>query len=445
MHVIVIGAGEVGTNIAASLASTHDVVVVDINENRTEQLTYELDVLTLAGDGTDIDVLRNADVGRADMVIASTNDDEANLVACGTAKAAGDPFTIARVKNHRYLRAWEGTERAYGVNFMVCSDLLTAANIVRVIGLPAAVDVDPFAGGLVQMAEFEVTADSPVAGRTVAEADRFDALTFAAVFRKDHFELPRGETRIEAGDSVVVIGSPESVQEFADSVVPEETPDEADELAIVGGSEIGYHAARLLEERGLRPKLIEQDPARARELAEALPKTLVMEHDATDVEFLVREHIDEADAIIATLDSDEKNLLVSVLAKRIGTERVIAVVNTGEYVDLFEEIGIDVAINPRQVTAEEITRFTREGSAENISVLEGDQAEVLELEVRESGAFVNRPIRELVDDLPASVVIGAVTRNGAFVTPRGGTVLEPGDHIVVFVDTDFADEITAMA
>lgn len=445
MRVIVIGAGQVGTNIAASLASTHDVVVIDIDGDRTEQLTYEFDVLTLTGDGTDIDVLREANIGDVDMVIASTDDDEVNLVACGTAKTAGDPFTIARVKSHRYLRSWDGDEGAYGVDFMVCSDLLTAENIVQVISLPAAVDVGPFAGGLVQMAEFEIPPDSPVADQVVSEADQFDSLTFAAIFREDNFELPQGNTHIQAGDNVVVIGSPESVQEFAPSVVPAQTPDQADELVVVGGSKIGYHTARLLEERELRPRLIEQDADRARELAEALSNTLVMEHDATDAEFLAHEHIDDADAIIAALDSDEKNLLLSVLAKRIGVERVIAVVDTGEYVDLFQEIGIDVAINPRLVMAEEIIRFTRESVAENITVLEEDLAEVLELELSEDSQLAGRPIRELVGNLPDSTVIGAVTRDHTFITPRGDTVLKPGDHVVVFVETDFADDITAMA
>lgn len=444
MRVIVIGAGQVGTNIAASLSSIHDVVVIDIDDDRTEELAYDLDVLTLTGDGTDIDVLQEADTDAADMVIASTDDDEINLVACATAKTVGDPFTIARVKSNRYLRSWERSEAAYGVDFLVCSDLLTAKNIVQVIGLPAAVDVDPFAGGLVQMVEFKITADSPIAGQVVSEADQFDSLTFAAIFRENHFELPGGDTQIQAGDSVVVIGSPESVQEFALSVVPSQIPDEADELVVVGGSEIGYHTARLLEDRDLRPKLIERDATRARELAEELPNTLVMEHDATDTEFLLREHIDDADALIAALDSDEKNLLLSVLAKRIGTERVIAVVDSGEYVDLFEEIGIDVAINPRLVMAEEIIRFTRESIAENIAILEEDMAEVLELQMSQDSPLVGRPIHELVEDLPDSTVIGAITRDHTFVTPRGDTVLEPGDHVVVFVNADFADDITSM-
>ena len=445
MHVVVIGAGEVGTSIASSLASDHEVVVIDADPDRAEQLKYELDVLTIAGDGTASAIQSAAEVGRADMVIACTDDDQTNLVACGTAKTLGDGFTIARVKSTEFLRTWEGSEGAFGVDFMVCTDLQTAENIVRVIGLPAAVDVDPFAGGLVQMAEFEIAEGSPVAEQTVSEADRFESLTFVGLFRDGEMIVPRGDTEIEAGDRAVVIGSPESVQSFATDVAPEMTPGRAEEIVVVGGTEIGYQTARLLGEREFRPRLIERDADRARWLAENLPNAVVMQHDATDTEFLTREHVDDADVLVTALRSDEKNLLVSVLAKRLGVDRVIAVVDSPDYVTVFEEIGIDIAINPRTVTAEEITRFTYESVAENIAVLENDQAEVLELELTEGCGLVGRPISEIVADTDARFVIGAITRNRELVTPRGETVLRPGDHVILFVESDSVSEITGMA
>jgi len=444
MHVVIVGAGEVGTSIAASLASDHEVVVIDVDSDRAEQLKYDLDVLTISGDGTTAAIQAAANVGDADMVIACTDDDRTNLVTCGTARTLGDAFTIARVRSTDYLRTWEGAQGAFGVDFMVCTDLLTAENIVRIVGLPAAIDVDPFASGLVQMAEFEIAAESPVAGQTVREADRFESLTFVGLFRDGEMILPRGDTAITGGDRAVVIGSPESVQAFATDVAPDATPDGADEIVIVGGSEIGYQTARLLEERDLKPRLIEQDGERARWLAEELPDTLVMEHDATDTEFLSREHVDEADIVVAALDSDEKNLLVSVLAKRLGVDRVIAVVDSADYVTVFEEIGIDIAVNPRTVTAEEITRFTYDSIAENIAVLENDQAEVLELELTEGCALVGRPIAELVEEIDARFVIGAITRNHALVTPRGDTVLQPGDHVILLADSESVGKIASL-
>lgn len=443
MRIVVVGAGEVGSNIAASLAGNHDIVVVERDPEIVDELTYSTDILAMEGDGTSLASMEAAGVADADMLIASTDHDEANLAICGTAKTLGDPFTVARVRNANFLETWRRDERAFGVDFMVSTNLLAAEDVVRVVGLQAAIDVDPFASGLVQMAEFDVTADSPVAGQTVADADRFEALTFAGLIRNGSVLLPRGETTIEADDRVIVIGRPDSVQAFSAAVAGPESTTDAEDFVVVGGSDIGYHTARLLEERGYKPRLIELDPDRARELAEELPGTVVLGHDATDVEFLLGEQIDRADAIVAATSSDERNLLISILAKNIGVPRTVAIVDTDAYAALFETVGIDVAINPREATAEEIVRFTQEGRIENLSLIEGRQAEVVEIEVESDSVLAGRPISESVAELPAGVVIGAITRNRQFVVPRGGTVIEPGDHVVAFVDADALSTVLA--
>jgi trk system potassium uptake protein TrkA len=440
--VIVVGAGQVGSSIAADLADTHDIVVVDRDDDRVEELTYSLDVLAIQGDGTSLSTMEEAGVDEADMVIASTDDDETNIVICATTRAVGDAFTLARVKSTKYLRTWERSERAFGIDFVVCTNLLTAESIVRVVGIPAARDVDSFAGGRVQMAEFEIPPGSPVMDQTVAEADRFEELTFAAVLRDDDLELARGASVLRAGDRVVVIGSPRAVRGFATTVAPEEPPGTAEEVVIVGGSEIGYHVARLLGDRGFSPRLIERDTDRARQLAEDLPDTIVMENDATEIDFLEREHVGDADFVVAALDSDERNLLVSLLARRLGVDRTVAVVDAAEYVELFETVGVDVGVNPREVVAEEITRLTRDGGAENVAIIESDRAEVLEVEIDAASVLAGRPIRESVGDLPAGVVVGAITRGTRFITPRGDTVIEPGDHVVAFLDESVADDVT---
>lgn len=444
MHVIIVGAGEVGSNIAASLTENHNITVIDVDPETVETLKYSHDLLTIEGDGAALSTLQEAGIEETDMLIASTDDDETNLVTCGTAKTVSDAFTIARVRDAKYLETWQQSERAFGVDFMVSTNLLIANNIVRVVGLPAALDVDPFAGGKVQVAEFEVSANSDLAEKTVAESDQFETVTFAALVRNGDVTIPQGETVIEAGDKVIVIGRPDGVQAFSETVTSAETPDEADDLVIVGGSDIGYHTAKLLEERGLTLRLIEQRSDRAQQLAEELPETVVLEHDATDVDFLVGEHIDRADAVIATADSDEKNLLVSLLAKNIGVRRTVAIVEEGEYADLFEAVGVDVAINPRDATAEDIIRFTQEGQIENLSLIEGRQAEVLEIEVDDESILTGRPIRESVADLPADVVIGAITRRQEFIVPRGDTIIEPGDHVVLFVAADVLSDVMAV-
>jgi trk system potassium uptake protein TrkA len=440
MYAVIVGAGTVGSSIARSLSETHDVAVIDLDGGLIESLMYDADILGITGNGTDIETLREAGIGQADIVIASTDDDETNLVVCGTARTVGDPLAIARVKSDKFVRTWEASPGAFGVDHMVATNLLAAETITRIVGLPAAGDVETFADGLVQMAEFEIDPTSPIAGQTVEEADRYESLTFAAVFREndDEVVIPRGDTVLQAGDDVVVIGSPESVRTFAHAVAP--GVESAENVLIIGGSDVGYHTARLLQEQGLTPRLVERDSDRAREIAEELASTTVLESDATDRSFLRRERIDDVDVVVAALDSDEKNLLAALLAERLGADRTVATVEAPEYVDLFEEVGIDVAINPREAAAEELTRFTREHRAESVAILEDDRAEVLEIEIDADSILVDRPIRESIADLPAGAVIGAITRDGAFVIPRGDTVVERGDHVVLFVDTNCLDE-----
>jgi trk system potassium uptake protein TrkA len=440
LRVVIVGAGEVGSSIAESLADSHDVVVVDVDPERVDALTYSLDVLPVQGDGSDIETLEEAGVPDADILIASTDDDETNIVTCGATRICSDAFTIARVKNPMYLEGWSRGKGAFGVDFMVCSDLLAAETIVGLAGLPTARDVDSFADGLVQMTEFEIPADSPVAGQTVAEADRFDSLTFAAIIRDEEVVIPRGDTVIEGGDDVVAIGSPDSVRAFSSAIAPEEQG--PSDIVIVGGGEIGYQTAHLLEERGFSPRLIEQDEERARWLAENLPNTTVLNSDATDQDLLDRENVGLADIVVAALDNDQQNLLATLLAKRKGTDRAITVVDNGDFVDLFEAVGVDVAVSPRKATAEEITRFTRARRAENVAIIAGDKAEVIEVEVDADSVLADRPIRESAADLPAGVVVGAIARNGSRITPRGDTVVELGDRVVVFADTAVLGEVT---
>ncbi|MFP9060577.1 Trk system potassium transporter TrkA [Natrialbaceae archaeon A-chndr2] len=440
MKVIIVGAGEVGRATAKNLQSSHTVSIVDHDPAVVEELTYTMDVLPVSGDGTEIETLRAAGIEDADIVIACTDDDEANIVICGAAKTQSDAFTIARIRRRGLLETWERSQGAFGVDFMICMDLMTARAIFRISGLPAAQDVDIFAGGLVRMAEFNVTPESRLIEKSIEEIDTYDSLTFAGIFRNGEITIPTGESIIYGDDRVIVIGTRDAIETFSAELV---TPDagDPDEVVIVGGSEIGFQVAREFESHGYRPRLIEKDPDRARELAESLPETVVLESDGTDTEFLATEHVDEADVVIAALDGDEKNLLVSLLARRIGVDRTIAVIENLEYADLFETVGVDVAVNPREETAEEIVRFTRADLTEQVAMLENDRAEVIEKIVDDDSLLVGRTIQDAMADLPDAVVIGAISRGGEFIQPRGETVIEPGDHVVVFLETTIVKDV----
>lgn len=432
MRVIIAGAGEVGTNIAAGLADSHGVVVIDPDPARIEAITYSLDVLAIEGSATSLSTLEEADIEHADIVIASTAGDETNLAVCGTAKVAADPFTIARVKSIEFLTTWETRPGAYAVDFMVCTDLLTAEDIVRSVGLPAASDSESFANDAVRMAEFPVPDGSELAHQTIEVADRFDSLTFAALVADGETTIARGDTVIEPGAKLVVIGTPDGIRDFATVINPDAGSERPNQVLIVGGSRIGYHTARLLENRAPRTRLVEQNPERAQELAEQLSKTTVFEHDATDIEFLRGERIDEVDVVVTALGSDEQNLLMAILVKQLGADRTVAVVETGAYAGIFEAVGIDVAVNPREIIAEEIIRFTYDVHAEKISLIEDHQAQVIELEVTAESPLAGRSVMDIVSDLSEPIVVGAITREGDVIIPRGDTMIEVGDHVVIF-------------
>ena len=443
MRIIIAGAGQVGTKVAAELDATHDVVMIDVDTDRIDRLSYDLNVLTVTGDSSAIDTLREADIESADILIASTDSDEINIITCSTAKALTDVTTVARVKDVKYVNTWDQAENVFDVDFMVGTNLLTIAAAVGRTGLTAARNFEVFAGGTVQMAEFEIEADSSLVSQTIREADRFDALTFAAILRDETTIIPTGSTRIQPGDDVVVTGRPESVHAFGTELAPRES--EPRNVLIIGGSDIGYHTARLLEERGLSPHLIEADADRARALSERLSATTVRNRDLADRGALEDERMAGVDVVVTALEHDsEENLLAALRAKRKGADRAVAIVDHGEYVDLFEDAGVDVAVNPRRATAMEIIEFARDQDTQHVALLEDDQAQVIEIRIDTDSVLAGRPISEAIDDLPENVVVGALTRDGSYLMPRGETVINPGDHAVILVESDVVAETIAL-
>lgn len=441
MRILVVGAGTVGTSIAEELASDHEVVVIDSDRDRVDELRYSLDILGIHGDGTVARFLEEAGVETADILIASTDDDRANIISALTAKLLGDVFTIVRVKRFEFLESWRRDRQAFGVDHMICTDLLTAQVITDIIGLPGALTVRSFANGTVQMAEFSIAETSPLVDKTVQEADRFGELTFVAVFRNERIEVVDGGTTFEAGDSVVVIGPPNRVRECSQAAVNGGATAVDRFIVLMGGSTIAYHIAKKLEQRGYVPRIIESDSERADELASELSDTIVMNHDALDIDFLKREKFDRADTAIASLGIDGQNLLSSLLANRLGISRTISITENVEYAPLFESAGVSTSVTPRQVAAEEILRFAWKFEAENLAIIEHDAAEVIEFVVEPASPLANRSIEESMADLPNAVVIGAITRDGRVLLPRGETKIRPNDHVILFVESSILDAI----
>ncbi len=437
MRILIIGAGQVGYSIAENLSDAHQIVVMDIDPVRVSELTYSLDVLAICGDGNDLQNIE--EVGEVDLIIACTNDDEKNLIACESVKLLGDTFTVARIKNSTLFNSWSHSEGAFGVDFMACSDRLTAEAIVNIAGIPAALDADSFAEGKVQMAEFEIRPTSTLLDQTISEADQFESLTFAAIITEDEIVIPSGSTKIPLGSRLVVIGTPESVQDFSSTIEP--TTTDIKSTVILGGSSISAEIASIFTTRGMSSTLMTSEKELSLKLAEKLPDTIVMCHDVTDIDFLESENVTQSNLVVVHLGSDEETLLVSLLVKQLGASRIAAVVNSGNYIPLFKNVGIDVAVNPREVTAEALIHFTHNINTKHVAILDSNRVEILEIEIDSSSKLSGRSVQEITSKMPSSVVIGAIVRDGEVLAPRGDTMIQYEDNIVILIDVSVSDKI----
>jgi len=432
MRVVIIGAGQVGRSIAHELQSDHDVVVVEQSSARLE-LIDPYDVMSIRGNGASIKMLKEANVPRADLTIACTDIDEVNMVASAASKHLGNPFTIARVHDPDYIESWEPGD--FGVDFMVCSELITARAIGQLIGVPAARGVQTFAKGKITTTELSVDPRSPLAGRPIEELDLPSSLRIVSLIRKGEVIIPSGENRIESGDLVVSVGIPEALGELNRRAGGRRM---AQNIVILGGGRIGFRLAQTLQQRGLRPKLVESGSERSRWLAEQLPHCQVFQSDATDLEFLEHERFGTYDVGISVMDRDERNLLSALLLKTLGVDKVIAGVADPEYAEIFERVGVDVAVSARKVVAEEIIRFTRRRIA-GLSTIEGNRAEILEVEVSPESPLVGTELENV--HFPSGATIGAIVRNNRVIIPSGDDALHIGDLVIVFSKKSAVTEV----
>jgi trk system potassium uptake protein len=462
MKIVLLGAGQVGATIVEALHDDHEVTVVDLDATRLQALSYRYDVRTVRGNGATRRILLDAGVGLADLMIACTSRDEINLVAGTLAKKISDAQTIVRTSNPEYIEAWQ--ERQIDVDFMVSSELETAHAVSQTIGLPAAKQTDVFAEGQVQIVEFDVPRDGgadddmsgiplteaaeraasrpltggyhEVVGRKLREATIPADSKVASIIRGDRMLVPRGDESILPGDRIIVIGSPDSAREWGRIMARGERP--VDDVVIYGAGATGLAIARVLLDQRIRVRLIEPREERAREVAEELPHARVYCATGVDPDFIERERIGQARAAVFAMREDSKNLYAATLARVHGVGFTIAIVHEPISVEVFEHAGIDVAVNPRSVTAEEIVRFAHDPRIRQLAMLEGDRFEILDITVREQSKLVRIPFKELP---MTGSLIGAIVRDGTAIFPHGDDQLEPDDRAIIFTESSRVTEV----
>ena len=431
MRAVIIGAGKIGYNIAETLSKEgHDVYVIEKDEERKQIVEENLDVQVMLGNGADSRLLESIDVEDADLLIAMTENDELNMLACMLAGQYGVKKTVARVRKPEYDRRNKlASNPALNIDLLINPERVAAAEIAKIISVPEAVDVNYYAKGKIVLLELLIEKGNPVINYALKDLRGQHHFLVAAILREEELIIPRGDDQIFLGDRVFVIGRTDQMREI--EKVLGFVRRTVRSVMLMGGSRVAFYLAQLLEKRGLEVKIIEKDYKHCKYLAGLLDEAIILNGDGSDIDLLQDEGVQNTDLFVALTEDDKLNILVSLMAKRLGAVKTIAQVRRSDYLPLIEAVGIDIAISPRLLTAEAVLRFVRNSEFLSISVLEQGSAEVYEIILNSRmKRLINKPIRDL--GLPKGILIGAMFRNNDAMIPSGDDVLLPGDRIIIF-------------
>ncbi|MGH8688719.1 MAG: Trk system potassium transporter TrkA [Burkholderiales bacterium] len=437
MKVIILGAGQVGASVAESLVSEqNDITVVDTEASRLRTLQERFDLRTVTGSASHPSVLEEAGIDDADLLIAVTQSDETNLVACKlAARMFNVPRRVARIRANAFLDNQKilGPD-GFDVDLSICPEQVLTEYIAKLVEFPEALQVLDFADGKVSLVAVRCYQGGPMVDLPVKEIrahiPNIDT-RIVAIFRRDRAILPDGDTVIEVGDEVFCLAAADNIRQVMRELRRMDRP--VKRVMIAGGGNIGLRLARALEGQ-YSVRLIEHDKRRCEFLASRLNQALVLSGDATDEELLEQENIADMDLFVAVTNDDENNIMSCLLAKRMGARRVVALINRRSYVDLLQAGQIDIAISPAQATIGKLLAHVRRGDVVAVHSLRRGAAEALEAIVhgdRESCRVTGRTVQEI--ELPAGATIGAIVRGGEVLMAHHDIRIEAEDHVIVFV------------
>jgi len=437
MKIIILGAGQVGASLANNLASeANDITVVDIDGKRLQEMQDRLDLRTVTGQASHPDVLQRAGAEDADMIIAVTNSDETNMVACQVAYTLfHTPTKIARVRAQEYLLFPElFTQDSMPVDVIISPEQLVTDYIHRLIEHPGALQVLDFSGGRVQLVAVKAYYGGPLVGhelRTLRDHMPGVQTRVAAVYRRGKAINPEGHTVIEADDEVFFIAAKKDIRAVMSELRRLEKP--VKRVIIAGGGNIGKRLARALEQQ-FQVKLIDHNAARTVSISEDLERTIVLHGDAADEELLLEENIEDTDVFCALTNDDEANILSAMLAKRLGAKKVMSLINRAAYVDLVESGDIDIAISPPQATIGSLLAHVRRGDVVMVHSLRRGAAEAIEA-IAHGDEYSSKVVGRAVEDikLPDGTTIGAIVRGDEVLIAHHDTVIQAEDHVLLFV------------
>ena len=439
MKIVIYGATEIGCLLATEFFEDCDITLIDKEENRSEEFD-KLDISFVSGSATDLKVLKRADIIGADVFIACSGLDEANIVACLTAKKISGVKTICFVSKKEYQNAMaQGKSNEYLSDFFIDNiiwpaELLTQ-ELFRIVTVAHALDVENFADGKARLLEYKVKPTSSIVGKMVKDCGFTKDTIIVGIKRNELLFIPNGLTEINADDKLIFMGTSRSLDILAGTFFHEK--EHVKSVAIIGGGDVGFMLAKNLEVMKIKSKIIEKNYERCEFLSQELNSTLVINGDGTDLKLLDEEEIGSCDVVISVTNNDERNLLCSLLVKQLGVKRVIARVSKVLNIPLFEKVGIDIAVSSKTSAINEVRNDLDEADVDILATVEQGEAEVLEIPVKND--FDGKLIKDI--RFPAPAIIGVIQRRSHVIIPKGDTQIKMKDILIVFTKAQDAQTI----
>lgn len=431
MKIIIYGANETGSMIAAEFFEDYDITIVDPDPEKLEKFD-RLDIASICGAPTNLNVLKEADIKNCDFFIACDVEDEKNIVACLIAKQLSCTKIVCFVSRKecqdslRTIRDDVSKDSAIYIDNVIWPEKLLTQEIFRIVTVPEAIDVENFAQGKARLLEYRIKEDAFLVSKMLKDCDFPAECLLVGVVRDEELIIPTGDTKLLVNDKAIFMGTPEGLDICAGRFFAEKN--KVKNVTIIGGGAAGFELAKILEQTPAKTKVIENNFKRCEYLSENLKKSLVLHADGTNLELLSEENIGESDVIISVTDNDEKNLLCSLLAKQLGAKKIISRVEQEVTASLFERVGVDVAISPKRAAVDEVKNRIVQGHADILATVERGLGEILEIDI--SCDFVDTEVMKL--KLPARALIASIQRSGKVLIPKGRTLVRGRDKLIIF-------------
>lgn len=436
MKIIIVGCGKIGTTLAEQLSSEHhDLVVIDTNPQKIQQLSESIDVMGIVDNGASINVLSDAGIEDAHLLIAVTGSDELNLLCCVIAKKVSKCHTIARVRNPLYNKERNFIRKSLGITMIINPELASAIEISRLLRFPSAIELDTFAKGRVELLKFKLLPEFRLSGMSVMEiVDKLRCnVLICGVERGDEVFIPSGNFILQDNDLLSIMASPKNSASFFKKVGIH--THQVKNALIVGGGTLGYYLASLLIDLKIKVRIVENNQERCQQLSELLPDATVICGDGTDKKLLLQEGLTQTESFITLTNMDEENIFLSLFAKKNSKAKLITKVNRIAFDDIIDGLDIGSVIYPKYITADYILQYVRamenslSSNVETLYHILDNQAEALEFSVKEASSVTDIPLSQL--NLKENLLIACINRNGSIQIPRGQDTIQVGDTVII--------------